>query len=257
VTALEKRVRRGVALSKQVHDALLEGIVQGKIKPRERVVVERVAEELGVSPTPVREAINRLIQDGLIEDVRNGRFHVVQPTPEYVLNTFLVRAALEGLAGELAAPQISPDDLAALRDGLAAIEGMVKRGEFEGFASLDDALHQIIRDLAANPVLSRELRPLQVHIALIYAYVNRMYSRQQPAKYAQRSYEEHIRMVEALAVREPRRARAAVEKHVRDTGKRYANLIKLGNGRSTIGSADEVSSGSVTEVRREGATPRE
>jgi DNA-binding GntR family transcriptional regulator len=250
MAAAEKRVQRGVALSRQVHDALMERIAHGDIEPRERVVVEHVAEELGVSPTPVREALNRLLQDGLIEDDLNGRFHIVRLTPDYVMNTFLVRAALEGLAGELAAPQISPVHLTALRDGLSDIEAMVMRGEYEVFASLDDSLHQIIRDVAGNPVLSRELRPLQIHIGLIYAYVNRTYSRRQLAEYTQRSHEEHIRIVEALGARDPRTAREAVEKHIRDAGERYANLIRCSNVLPEIDSVEATGAEPNTAVAR-------
>jgi DNA-binding GntR family transcriptional regulator len=230
----DKAVQRGTALSSQVHAALAESIATGRIAPRERVVLDRIAEQLGVSPTPVREAINRLIQDGLIEDAGNGRFHVVGLTPEYVINTFGVRGVLEGLAAELAAPRISTDHLAALRQALTDIDTTVDRGEYEVFASLDNSLHQIIRDAAGNPVLSRELRPLQIHIGLIFAHVNETYSRQQLAEYVQCSHAEHKRIVDVLAARDPRAARETVEQHVRDAGERYAGLIRNSASQPTV-----------------------
>jgi len=223
-------VQRGMALSTQVHAALADSIATGRIAPRERLVLDRIAEQLGVSPTPVREAINRLIQDGLIEDAGNGRFHVVGLTAAYVIDTFAVRGALEGLAAELAAPRISAAHLAALRQGLIDIDETVDRGEYEVFASLDNALHQIIRDAAGNLVLSRELRPLQIHIGLIYTYVNETYSRPQLAEYVQRSHAEHKRIVAVLAERDPGLARETVEQHVRDAGERYAGLIRHSPG---------------------------
>jgi DNA-binding GntR family transcriptional regulator len=234
VTVSDKIVQRGMALSSQVHAALAERIATGRIAPRERLVLDRIAEQLGVSPTPVREAINRLIQDGLIEDAGNGRFHVVGLTPDYVINTFGVRGVLEGLAAELAAPRISAEHLAALGQALTDIDETVDRGEYEVFASLDNALHQIIRDAAGNPVLSRELRPLQIHIGLIYAYVNETYSREQLAEYVQRSHAEHKQIVAMLAEREPGAAREAVEQHVRDAGERYAGLIRNSPGHPAI-----------------------
>jgi DNA-binding GntR family transcriptional regulator len=223
-----------MALSSQIHAALAESIATGRIAPRERLVLDRIAEQLGVSPTPVREAINRLIQDGLIEDAGTGRFHVVGLTPEYVINTFVVRGALEGLAAELAAASVSADHLAALRQGLTDIDAAVDRGEYEVFASLDNALHQIIRDAAGNPVLSREMRPLQIHTGLIFAHVNETYSRQQLAEYVQRSHAEHKRIVNALAARDSRAARETVEQHVRDAGERYAGLIQISAGHPAV-----------------------
>jgi DNA-binding GntR family transcriptional regulator len=255
VTDTGKSVERGVGLARQVHAALTERIAEGKIGPHERLVVERVAAELGVSPTPVREAINRLLQDGLVEDAPNGRIRIVRLTPDYVVNTFMVRAALEGLAAELAAPRVQSDHISALGEAMGQIEAAAKRGEYEVFSSLDDSLHQIIREAAGNPVLSRELRPLQIHIGLIYAYVNRTYSREQLAEYVQRSHEEHMHIVEVLADRKPRMARGAVEKHIRDAGERYANLIRFSNEHPEIGSSEETSRQADVEVMREVTIP--
>jgi len=249
MTIVDKSVQRGVALSRQVHAALVESIATGKMLPSERVVVERVAQELGVSPTPVREAINRLIQEGLIEDDLNGRFHVVGLTPDYVIGTYMVSAALEGLAAELAAPRISDEHLVALRQALADAEGVIERGEYELFTSRNTSLHQIICDAAGNSVLSRELRTLRIHIGLVFAYANGIDSREQLAEYDQRSHEEHIRVVESLAGRDPRAARELMERHVRDAGVRCANLIDLGHEYPGIASREGASGSDLLKSR--------
>jgi DNA-binding GntR family transcriptional regulator len=196
--------------------------------PEARLVVERIAADLGVSPTPVREAIQRLIQDGLVEDGPNGRLHVVRLTPDYVINTFMVRAVLEGLAAELAAASVDPPHLSALQQTLSQMGSVAQRGDYEVFWTLDDSLHQMVQEVAGNPVLSRELRPLQNHIVLIYSYVNQESLRQRLAEQSRRSHAEHVRLVEALAAHKPRVARREVEKHVRGAGERYAALIEAG-----------------------------
>jgi DNA-binding GntR family transcriptional regulator len=235
MTVRENSVERGIGLSRQVHSVLLDRIAQGKMGPEARLVVERIAAELGVSPTPVREAIQRLIQDGLVEDGPNGRLHVVRLTPDYVINTFMVRAVLEGLAAELAAASVDPPRLSDLRQALSQMGPVVQRGDYEGFWTLDGSLHRMVQEAADNPVLSRELRPLQNHIVLIYAYVNRESLRQRLAEHAKRSHAEHVRLVEALASHKPRLARREVEKHVRDAGKRYAALIESGRQSADMG----------------------
>jgi DNA-binding GntR family transcriptional regulator len=222
---MDGRLRRAAPLSQQVHEALLERIATGRIGPGERAVVEHLAEQLGVSPTPVREALHRLMQDGLIDETSAGKFHVVSLTPEYIVETFQVRSALEGLAAELATPVMPEAHLEALRAGLREIDDAVRQGEYEIFARLDDSLHQAIRDAAGNAVLSREIRPFQIHIGLIYASLRRVHTRSSLAPYSQASHAEHKLIVEAMAGRDPQNARRAVEQHIRDAGTRYASLI--------------------------------
>src|SRR5919206_5268671 len=111
----QKRIQRGPSLAMQVHDALLEQITTGRLEPGERLIIERLADQLGVSQTPVREAVARLIQEGLTTEAANGRLQVISLTEQYVRDTFLVRSALEGLGTELAAPRLSEADLTALQ----------------------------------------------------------------------------------------------------------------------------------------------
>jgi DNA-binding GntR family transcriptional regulator len=227
--SLPRPVQRGVALSRQVHETLTESLVSGRIAPNERLVVEHLAEQLGVSPTPVREAVNRLLHDEVIEEASNGKFHVIGLTPDYVVDTFRVRARLEGLAVELAVPRMPSDHLAALTEGLDTIAAVVKRGEYEVFSLLDDSLHQSICDAAQNRALSRALRPLQIHIGIIYSYVNRTYSREQLAEYAVISHQEHQQIVAAMEQRDAIAAAQLIERHVLAAGERYAGLVAYSN----------------------------
>ena len=163
----QKRIQRGPSLAMQVHDALLEQIATGRLEPGERLVIERLADELGVSPTPVREAVARLVQEGLTTEAPNGRLQVVALTEEYVRDTFLVRSALEGLGAELAAPRISESDLAALQALMADITAALAEGDYEVYVRTDAGLHRLIVEAANNMVLSNELQSLQPHIDLI------------------------------------------------------------------------------------------
>lgn len=220
--AMTPQIRRLPSLVSQVYDALRDSIVGGQRLPGERVVVERVAAQLGVSPTPVREALARLLQEGVIREVVTGRLQVVPLTPRYVSDTFLVRGALEGLAAELAAPQLTAAQLARLRDALAATTAALAVGDTAAHIATDALLHRTICAAADNDILARELGALQIHVDYIRGYAQR-----HSGEHQRRSHEEHVHLLDALAGRDPAAARRAMERHIRDTSARIGCLINF------------------------------
>lgn len=213
-------IHRSAPLSQQVHTALRQSIATGKFKPGERIVVEHVAEQLRVSPTPVREALNRLLQAGLISNGPGGKLQVVSLTPTYVTNTFFVRGALEGVAAELAAPRIQQQDISLLCEAMETADGAVTKNQYDIYTQADQYLHRGVRDAAGNSVLSQELRRLQVHVDFI-----RVYSRQHAGDHIRLSQQEHWRIVDALRSHDPQRARHLMEDHIRGASQRIVKLI--------------------------------
>lgn len=109
------KLQRERAVDAAYH-ALRHAIVTSALKPGERLNVEQLAEQLGVSLTPVRGAIQRLATEGLVNiHPRSGTF-VASLSLQDIEETFQIRAALEGLAAELAATALSPGDLRKLKD---------------------------------------------------------------------------------------------------------------------------------------------
>lgn len=183
-------------------------------------MVDRLAAQLGVSPTPVREALARLLQEGVVQEVIPGRLQILPLTPRYVSDTFLVRGALEGLAVELAAPQITAAQLARLRDALAATAAALAAGDTTAHVATDALLHRTICEVAGNDILARELGALQIHIDFIRGYAQR-----HSGEHQRRSHEEHVHLLDALAAHDPATARHAMERHIRDTSARIIRLI--------------------------------
>lgn len=223
---LEQRIHRRPGLASQVYAALCEDIAAGVLARGERVVVDRLAEHLGVSPTPVREAVARLVQDGLICEAPDGKLRVVPLTRAYVVETFLVRGALEGLAAELAAPRIAAADLDRLREALRETGEALPRGDYGVYVATDALLHGAVRAAAGNRALARELQALEAHVAYIRGYAQRHHGEHMAC-----SHEEHAEVVAALAGRDAPGARAAMERHIRRSGERIARLIEFKEGR--------------------------
>lgn len=220
LTLVAAPIKRAPSLATQVYEAILDSIVSGQREPGARIVVEHVAEQLGVSPTPVREALARLLQEGLISETATGKLQVVPLTPRYVADTFFVRGALEGLAAELAAPRISAAQLALLHAALVETAAALPAGDVTVYAATDALLHRTICDVANNAVLAREIQMLQFHVDYI-----RGYSQRQAGEHLRLSHDEHVRLLAALSLHDGLAAREAMETHIRNASARIAQLI--------------------------------
>jgi len=225
---LQQRIHRQPSLASQVQAALRDDIAMGKLARGERIVVEHLAEQLGVSPTPVREAVACLVQDGLICETPDGKLQVVPLTRDYVLDIFLVRSALEGLAAELAATRMSIADLTTLQQAIKSTTTALANRDYDVYVATDALLHRSVRTTAGSLVLSRELHALEVHVAYIRGYSQRHVGDHLPL-----SHQEHRIVVEALVQRDALAARRAMEQHIRQSGERIAQLIEFEDERAS------------------------
>lgn len=222
LSSVHSGVQRSRSLSVQVYEALLALVRGGQLQPGERVVIERLAEQLGVSQTPVREAVARLAAEGLVVEAASGRLHMVSLSEQYVREVFYVRGALEGLCAELATPQLGAAELAELGQQLDATTAALAQGDHEPYTRSDASLHQLLVARAGNRVLSKELRSLQPHVDLI-----RGYSQRSQGEHLRSSHAEHLMIVAALAAGDATLARQSMEQHIRLAGERIARLIEF------------------------------
>src|SRR5947208_7789410 len=116
---VHQRVERPPSLADAVYEQLKASIVALDVAPGERLVTDRLAASLGVSRTPVREALLHLTQDRLVEEAGPGVVRATPITSSYVAEIFETRAGLEGMATLVATPQIPSELLAELERWLA------------------------------------------------------------------------------------------------------------------------------------------
>ena len=204
-----------VDLNEQAYGWLRERIVTRQFGPGERLGLQSLADELGVSRSPVHQALTRLVSDGLVTVSRRG--YAVRPiTTELVRDALDARLALEIFAARSAAAELAPEKLDHLRELLAATLASVKGQEFTdktAYLLANRAFHEAIVDLPGNEVISEMYRRLNVHQLVDRAIFGL------PSTDAGASTEEHTEIVEAIAAGDPARAAAAVEANV-VTGKR-------------------------------------
>lgn len=135
-------------MSQRVYTLLLRSISSFKVRPGERLIEEELASDFALSRTPVREALLRLEQEGLV--LRNNGWFVCQPDPATAQNVFELREAIEGFAARLAAQRIDDAAVAALA---AVLERMERATEQVEANRLNDEFHDLVTAASANDLL--------------------------------------------------------------------------------------------------------
>lgn len=190
-----------------VYELVVRAILRGDLRPGSRLSVPGLAARLAVSRTPVREAVQRLVSEGLaIEEPHRGAAIATFETRE-LIEIYELREALEGLAARLAASRIDEPALEALRSELAEHRAAVADGDAAAHFDLDLRFHRLIGEAAGNANLAQALGVLQskVRLAMLSTAVTAG-----PAP----ALADHEAILEAIASRDPDHAEAAARAHI-------------------------------------------
>jgi DNA-binding GntR family transcriptional regulator len=152
------------SLEESVFLALEEEILSGKLKKGESLTENSLSARLGVSRTPLRGAMHRLAEEGLIEIVPNRGAVVIGIGDEELVDIYKIRIRLEGLASSEAAKRISEDDLKRLRDSVELSEFYIAKQDAEHLKELDSEFHNIIYKASGNRLLCKTLTELHRNI---------------------------------------------------------------------------------------------
>lgn len=199
-----------------VYDRIRRSIVEGRYPPGARLVEQRLAEELDVSRTPVREAVRRLESEGLVVVARNRGAHVRPLAEGEVADLYEVRARLEAYAAELAAARATPADVATLRSAADAFADGVGRASgagrgVESVRALDHAnaaFHGTLHAVSRHGRI-RQLVAGAVDAPLVFQALQRF----EPAELERSALFHHL-VVDAVASGEGARAARLMTEHV-------------------------------------------
>ena len=200
-----------VVLKDKVYDALKEAITSMDIYSDEeppKLDERRLAEELGVSRTPIREALSRLEQEGLVQTIpRRGTF-VVRKSKKEILEMICVWAALESMAARLATKNASDKDIANLRKMFATFDDSDEaRAHIDEYSETNIQFHQSITRLSKCELLNQIAEGLFIHMRSIRARTIKERDR------AGKSIIDHMRIIEALENRDTDLAERLVREH--------------------------------------------
>lgn len=200
-------------LREVVCESLREAIRNGILKPGERIMEIQLAEELGVSRTPVREAIRKLELEGYVVMMPRRGTYVANMSIRDINEIFEIRTALESLSNGLAAEHITDEELEHLQRLLVIIGGYIKEGNMEKIVETDIEFHDLMYHAARNQRLVGIISNLRDQLTRF-----RTLSMSYPGR-LEATLEEHKAIVEAIANGDRKGARKAAEKHMENSEK--------------------------------------
>ena len=149
------------SLSHSLFNQLRADILQGKLKPGEKLTEQRVCSEYVVSRTPVREAFQKLENDGLIETIPNRGAFVVGVTDRDIQDMYELRKAYEAIAVRWAIQRITDEEFQALQEAYEFMEFYTMRNDIEKMLVINTGFHQIIYEASHNRMLQKQLASYQ------------------------------------------------------------------------------------------------
>ena len=200
-------------LREVVCESLRDAIRKGILKPGERIMEIKLAEELGVSRTPVREAIRKLELEGYVVMMPRRGTYGADMSIRDINEIFEIRTALESLSNGLAAEHITEDELEHLQRLLVIIGGYIKEGDMDKIVETDIEFHDLLYHAARNNRLVGIISNLRDQLTRF-----RTLSMSYPGR-LEATLDEHRAIVEAIANGDGRSARKAAEHHMENSEK--------------------------------------
>jgi phosphonate utilization transcriptional regulator len=195
-------------------------ILSGSFAPGERINENKLAQKLGTSRGPIREAVRALEGSGLVVSIPNRGSFIRRLSIEEALEVYEVRSVLFGLAGQLLAARVTDKQIAQMKGFVAGMEKASRKQDFEAYYPLNLAFHEFIVDSAGNATLAQHYRRLVNKLHLFRAR-----SLVQGGGLAV-SNKEHQEMLAAIAARDPGRAFEAHRRHVSSAKDRLLAVIE-------------------------------
>lgn len=197
-----------VSLRDLAYARLREALLDGRLAAGSRINERTLATTLGVSTTPIKDALRRLESEGLVVTLPRRGTYVATLDPEDTHELVMLRAALEGTAARLAAERVGPEEKTKLPDLLSQMELLTGAGKGNLLVDVNEAFHLEIHRLSRSPRISRMVESLRIHNR---ATRNRILSE---ADEIQRALGEHRKIAEAILSKNPEAAENAMRVHV-------------------------------------------
>jgi len=196
------------SLGEHVFESLKHSIVRGKISSGEWLVESHIAETLGISRTPVREAIHKLEREGLIERQPRGGFTVLGLEREDIEETFGIRSVLEGYAARLAAVKHAAQELEELENKIDEFQTALDHKKMNLLPAINTEFHDLLYSLSKSPKLINMINGLRDQI---YRYRQMILKER---KFASTSNLDHKKMLKYIRKRDDEGAERLVRDHI-------------------------------------------
>jgi DNA-binding GntR family transcriptional regulator len=208
------------SLHSRVFTQIRNDILNGVYEPGESLIETKLSEELGVSRTPIREALRQLELEGLVQSVPNKGVTVKGVSEQDIQDIYTIRMLIEGLAARWAAEKITPDEMEELKEAIDLEEFYTKKNDYGQLLKFDTRFHDIIFRASKS-------KPLMHTLSTFHHYVQkaRKVSMSSPKRAAE-VLQEHKAILQAIIERDADKAEQLTTQHVRNASR---NLLNKGN----------------------------
>ena len=204
--------KNGISVREKTYEGLKSAIFSGRFTPGERLAEEHLAEEMGVSRTPVREALHKLEQDGLIEPMGGRGFCIPRDSPEEIEDLFEIRTVLEGYTLRLICEKVTDEQIAQLEAIVDKADDALRRKRIDEVFRWNTQFHDTLHTLVADK------RRFHSMIVNMRKYVLRY--RKDTLQYlgaAKRASDGHRQILLALKLKDPELCERMMRVHIRQS----------------------------------------
>ncbi|MGM0383256.1 MAG: GntR family transcriptional regulator [Thermodesulfobacteriota bacterium] len=195
-------------LGNQVFEQVKEMIVRGEIPAGRRMIESEIAESMGISRTPVREAIQRLEAEGLLTPLPNGGHMVRGLDIAYIKETFEIRSILESFASYLAAERHVDEDIAPLEEKMEEFQRYLDAHDLKELARINTEFHELLYALSRSTRLVKMIHNLRDEIYFLRKIILNS------ADMAYLSNQDHREIIKAIKNREAKKVEGLVREHI-------------------------------------------
>jgi len=214
-------------LTDVVFERLRDAILDSRLKAGQWLRQETLAQELGVSQMPVREALKRLVAEGLAVRIPYKGVKVVEFSPEDIVDICTVRLVLEGLAVRLATPLITDEELKRLKENLREQEGYTSQDQIARRRQLNTEFHLSICQASGRRYLVRLLEMLWRWFPSVMLYEGAFRQEELLSARMDREMREHWAMLEALERRDAQQAEEETRRHIRNLSQELTEVLGI------------------------------
>jgi DNA-binding GntR family transcriptional regulator len=211
------------SLSNQVFEQMKEMIVRGEIPAGKRMIESEIAESMGISRTPVREAVHKLEAEGLLNPLPKGGYVVRGLGISDIEETFEIRSILESFASYLAAQRHSKKEIVPLEEKMEEFQRNLDKHDLKELARVNTEFHELLYDLSKSQRLVKMIHNLRDEIYFLRNIIL------QSADMAHLSNKDHREIIKAIKKGEAKKVERLVKDHILRGKEFVINEVKKGN----------------------------
>lgn len=212
-------IKEQYSLRGKIYNTLRENILNNKYKPGESLIETKLADELHVSRTPIREAIRQLELEGLVESIPNRGVYVKGISKKDMKDIYSIRLVLEVLAAKWSIENITDEGVSELKDIYELMEFYTGKGDVDRIAKLNTEFHQVIFNASKSNILIHLLNDFQLYVRWA-----RHESLSMPGR-MEKALEEHKNILEAFEKKDADEVVKALSTHIKNSSKNLFNKM--------------------------------